>query len=82
MPRAFPFRSLLLSLSLSLSFLSIADEKLEGFINSVASGEASRLCEQRDPTRGNQHASGTVHNWKRKSWRELGAGGKRGRNGT
>lgn len=36
MPRAFPF-------------LSIADEKLEGFINSVASGEASRLCEQRDP---------------------------------
>lgn len=47
MPRAFPFRSL--SPSLSLSSFSREHEKLEGLINSVASGEASRLCEQRDP---------------------------------
>ena len=48
--------SLPLSLSLSLFLsLSIADEKFEGFINSVASGEASRLTEQRDPGEISMH---------------------------
>lgn len=51
----------------TLLCLSIADEKFEGFINSVASGEASRLTEQRDPGEISMHPGPRAGRGKRKS---------------